>query len=93
MIAMDICGSFPVTEDGSKYILVAADYLTKWPEVWAIPNQEAKATALKLEELISHHGAPQIVLTHQGKNFESKLIAELCDLLQIDKGRITAYHP
>ena len=28
MIAMDICGPFPVTEGGNKYILVAADYLT-----------------------------------------------------------------
>ena len=93
MIAMDICGPFPVTEGGNKYILVAADYLTKWPEVWAIPDQEAKTIAQKLEELISRHGAPQILLTDQGKNFESKLIAELCDLLQIDKRHTTAYHP
>ena len=93
MIAMDICGPFPVTEGGNKYILVAADYLTKWPEVWAIPDQEAKTIARKLEELISRHGAPQSLLTDQGKNFESKLIAELCDLLQIDKRHTTAYHP
>ena len=76
-----------------KYILVAANYLTKWPEAWAIPDQEAKTIALKLEELISHHGVPQILLTDQGKNFESKLIAELCDLLQIDKRQTIAYHP
>ena len=80
-------------EGGNKYILVAADYLTKWPEAWAIPDQEAKTIALKLEELISRHGVPQILLTDQGKNFESKPIAELCDLLQIDKRRTTAYHP
>ena len=43
--------------------------------------------------LASRHGAPQSLLTDQGKNFESKLIAELCDLLQIDKRHTTAYHP
>ena len=59
----------------------------------AIPDQEAKTIAQKLEKLISCHVASQILLTDQGKNFESKLIAELCDLLQIDKWRTTAYHP
>ena len=62
---------------------MAADYLTKWPKIWAILDQEAKTIALKLEELISHHGAPQILLTDQGKNFESKLIAELCRLTNV----------
>ena len=64
---------------------MAADYLTKWPEAWTIPDQEAKTIALKLEELIGCHGAPRILLTDQGKKFESKVIAELCDALQIDK--------
>ena len=60
IIAMDICGPFPTSERGKKYILVAADYFTKWPECWAIADQEAKTVAHCLEELICRHGVPQV---------------------------------
>ena len=93
IIAMDICGPFPTSERGKKYILVAADYFTKWPECWAIADQEAKTVAHCLEELICRHGVPQVLLTDQGRNFESQVIAEVCDLLHITKKRMTAYHP
>ena len=72
---------------------MAADYFSKWPEYWAIPDQEAKAIARCLKELIGRHGVPQALLTDQGKNFECKVISEICKLLKIEKLRTTAYHP
>ena len=53
MIAMDICSPLPITDHGNRYILVAADYLSKWLECWAIPDQEATTIAHCLEDLIS----------------------------------------
>ena len=44
-IAIDIAGPFPMSERGNRYLLVAMDYLTNWPEVYAIPNQEASRVA------------------------------------------------
>ena len=41
-------GPLPETERGSKYVLVVADYYTKWVEVYDIPNQEATTVAVKL---------------------------------------------
>jgi hypothetical protein len=38
-VAIDILGGLPVTERGNRYLLVAVDYFTKWPEAIPIPNQ------------------------------------------------------
>ena len=40
-IAMDVAGPFPVSNAGNRYVLVVMGYFSKWPEVYAIPNQEA----------------------------------------------------
>ena len=32
-IAVDIAGPFPESERGNRYVLVAMDYFTKWPEM------------------------------------------------------------
>ena len=44
-VAVDIAGPLPVTASGNKYICVAMDYFTKWPEAYAIPDQEAATMA------------------------------------------------
>jgi hypothetical protein len=43
-IGIDIVGPLPATLQGNKYIVVATEYLTKWPEVCALPD--AKATSV-----------------------------------------------
>jgi hypothetical protein len=44
-IAIGIAGSFPESDNGNRYLLIAMDYFKKWPEVCAIPNQEASTVA------------------------------------------------
>lgn len=93
-IAVDVAGPFPVTEDGNKYFMVVMDYFTKWPEVFAIPNQEATTVAEKLvNEVVCRFGVPLEIHSDQGRNFESNLFQEMCKLLGIHKTRTTPYHP
>ena len=91
---MDIMGPFPKNQHGNCYILVAEDYFTKWLEVWAIPNQEAKTVAQKLlEEMFLRFSLLDRLHSDQGRQFEGKLIEELCKLLQVEKTHTTPYHP
>ena len=44
-LAVDVMGPLPVTESGNRYLLIAMDYFSKWPEAYALPNQEATTVA------------------------------------------------
>jgi hypothetical protein len=69
MMAMDVLGPLPVTDRGMKYILVVMDYFSKWPEVFALEDQQADTIVKCLLEVISRHGAMKILLSDQGSNF------------------------
>jgi len=42
MLGMDLVGPLRVTHSGNRYITVLTDYLTKWPEVKAIPSKDVE---------------------------------------------------
>jgi len=94
LVAMDIVGPFPESRAGNTYILVAADYFTRWVEAYAIPDQEATTVARKLvDEFFFRFSPPERLHSDQGKNFESAVVSEVCRLLGIVKSRTTPYHP
>ena len=75
-------------------MLVVTDYFTKWTESYAIPNQEAETVAEKLvSEFVCRFGVPRELHSDQGTNFESKVVAEVCKLLDIEKTRTSPLHP
>jgi hypothetical protein len=39
-IAIQIVGHFPDSQKGNQYLCTVIDYISKWPEVYAIPSQE-----------------------------------------------------
>ena len=85
---------FTKSHQGNKYAVVFVDYLTKWPEVFATPDQSALTIArLMVEHVISHHGVPRELLSDRGPAFLSKLLKEMCQLMGIKKTNTTAYHP
>ena len=78
---------------GNMYVLIIGDYITKWIEEYLMSDMEATTVAKCLYAFICRFGAPDMLHTDQGRNFESALISELCKLLGITKTRITPYHP
>ena len=91
---MDILGPLPQTPRGNRFVLVVTDYFSKRMELYAIPNQEATTVAEKLvSEFVCRFGVPRELHSDQGTNFESKVMAEVCKLLDIEKTRTTPLHP
>ena len=60
------------------------DYFSKWPEAYALPNQEATTVA---EALVKE------LVCDQGRNFESAVFGEMCNLLGMTKTQTTPLHP
>ena len=93
-LSVDVLGPFPVSHSGNRYVVCFTEYLTKWPEIFAVPNAEAHVTArLLTTEILPRHGAPRVLLSDRGKNFLSKLVLETCRLMNTKKVKTTAYHP
>jgi hypothetical protein len=93
-MAMDIVGPLPVSQSGNKYILVCVDYLTRWPEAIAMPNQEAATVARAwVDHVINRWGIPKAVITDQGSNFTSALLSAVYARLGISRRSTTPYHP
>lgn len=44
-VAVDFVGPLPSTPSGKKYILVFTDYLSKWPEAFAVETADAETVA------------------------------------------------
>ena len=66
-VGVDITGPFPTTSSGNRFILVAMDYFTKWPEAFAIPNHEATTVARVLEDgFFTRFGMPKELHSDQG---------------------------
>ena len=64
-IGIDFVGPLPKTQKGNRYIIVAMDYLMKWPEAKAMKNATAENTVYFIyQEIICRHGCPKIVLTN-----------------------------
>jgi hypothetical protein len=94
-VAIDILGPLdPCTTDNNRYVVVITDYFTKWVEAVPVPNQTAETVArVFVEEFVCRFGVPRQLHSDQGRQFESSLFKEVCNLLGIRKSRTTALHP
>lgn len=92
-IAIDIVGELPRTTTGYRYILTIVDYATRYPEAIPLRSTSSKAVADALIQYFSRVGIPDEIVSDQGFNFMSKLMAQLYDQLGIIKIKTSVYHP
>ena len=75
-------------------VLIVTDHFTRYAQAYPSKTQSALATAKLLwNKFIIHYGFPTKLISDQGHNFESELIANLCQVAGVQKLRTSPYHP
>jgi hypothetical protein len=93
-IAIDAQENLPQSNQGNWYFLITVDYFTKWPEAYAIPNQEAPpVTEALVTTFFCRLGVPRELHSDQGRNFESRLMQEIAQCLGVIMTRTTSPCP
>ena len=93
-VAMDLIGPIePASENGNRYILTLIDYATRYPEAIALPSIEAERIAESLVTIYTRLGIPREILSDQGTQFMSGVMAKVSRLLSIKHLTSTPYHP
>src|ERR1044072_6578537 len=93
-VGVDFVGPLPETKRGNKYIIVAMDYLTRWPEARATPTATAmEASKFIYEDIICRHGIIDIIYTDQGTHFVNEMMEALEKKFHFKHHKVTAYRP
>ena len=74
-------------------VLVVTDHFTRYAQAYVTRTQTTQMTAKTLwDKFIVHYGLPKKILMDQGQNFESQLVADLCELMGMQKIWTSLYH-
>lgn len=91
---MDLISPLTATVEGNSYIIVSTEFLTRWAKAKAIPNKTAFCTfAAILVLIITRFGAPENIISDQGREFVNELNHLLFLELEIKHYICNAYHP
>jgi hypothetical protein len=93
IITTDIMGPLNMTIEENKYIMIICVHFTKWIELYSLKTMEAVEVANKISSFVCRHGVPDKIITDQATNYQSNLISELYEVLDIEKARTSPYHP
>ena len=90
---LDFLGPLPLS-NGFRYILVAIDSTSLFPEIHPTKSCDADETASILyEHVFSRYGCPHSILTDRGMSFRASLISALCKLFKVKQIFTSSYHP
>lgn len=92
-VAIDIKGELHGAVSRWRFLIVAYDMYSKWPEVRAVNNVTSSAVISFLKELFSRWGLPTRIITDNGKQFVSREIETFFVSLGIKHSRTALYHP
>ena len=93
-VAMDLLDISVTTTRGNRYVLVMVDCFSRWTEACPLPDKTAQSVAdAFFSQIVCRFGMPIVIHSDQGREFENRIMQELCILCGSHKTRTTPYHP
>nr|GEZ03577.1 reverse transcriptase domain-containing protein [Tanacetum cinerariifolium] len=88
---LDFMGTF-LDSKGNKYILVAADYVSKWVEAQAMPTNDARVVVKFLKGLFSRFKVPKALISDRGTHFCNSQLEKALQKYGVTHKMSTAFH-
>jgi hypothetical protein len=76
---VDILGPFPRAVSGYRFLFVAIDKFTKWPEATLMASITQGAAVAFLKLIVCRFGVPSRIIMDNGTQFKSQLFQEYCE--------------
>ena len=92
-VALDIVGPLPRSKQGYRFALTAICMASRWPEVYPLKDTGAENIVNGLVEFLARNGIPSKILTDQGSQFTSGVMAQTCQILGITHIKTVPYRP
>ena len=90
---LDFMGPFPPSF-GNQYILVAVDYVSKWVEAVALPNNtSASVVKFVKKNIFTRFGVPRAIISDNGVHFQNAQFRNLLSKYGCRFKTGTTYHP
>jgi transposase InsO family protein len=78
-MGVDILGPFPRAVGEYRYLFVAIDKFTKWPEATPVVSITQSAVVAFLKSIVCRFGVPSRIITDNGTQFTSRIFQEYCE--------------
>ena len=93
-VAMDLLDMSVTSSKGNRYVLVMVDCFSRWTEACPLPDKTAvSVTDAFFSNIVCKFDIPTVIHSDQGREFENKVMHELCILGGAHKTNTTPYHP
>ncbi|GJY50763.1 reverse transcriptase domain-containing protein [Tanacetum coccineum] len=90
----DIVGPLLIAPGGARFLVVAIDYFTKWVETKPLVSITGKhMEKFVWKHIVCRFGAPQIIISDNGKRFDEGIFPFFCQRLGILQSFTSVYHP
>jgi transposase InsO family protein len=76
---VDILGPVPRAVGGYRFLFVAIDKFTKWPEATPVVNITQGAAVAFLKSIVYRFGVPSRIITDNGNQFTNRIFQEYCE--------------